>query len=156
MRERMKSLLIVIGAFGCLALLAGCALIQPAGALTLNVGYSEESSSVQLSITDGPEQGLSGIFIEASALRFDPSVIRLSSVHGSNDFAVLSHSFDNRNGEASIVAVKAVGGIRNGVIATLTFVRIDDGNPGISVDPGGVHLLDAADAPIESFCVLSN
>ena len=117
----------------------------------LNVEYSEGTNLIVLSVSGAPEQGVAGLFLEEGALQFDTDRILLTGVHGSDDFTILSHHFDNVAGGASVVAVNPTKGIRNGVIVTLSFLQVGEGDPRIELDLDSVFLVDSYNMELEGF-----
>ena len=156
MRRRLRCLFLAVAVLGCALLCPSCDLFQPKAGLTLNVEYSEAANSIVLSVSGAPQEGVAGVFVEAEAMQFNPGRVLLTGIHGSNDFAVLSHHFNNVDGEVSIVAVNPTAGIRNGVIATITVLRLEEGDPGIIVDPTGIHLVDSYSVELRDFELRSN
>ncbi len=156
MRKRLTCLVLTAFLLGCLLLCPSCALFRPTGPFALSVEYSDEADSIVLSVSGAPQQGVAGLFVEAEAMQFDPDRVLLTGIHGFNDFAILSHHFDNVEGKASVVAVNPTTGIRNGVVATITVLQVEEGDPGIVIDPTGIHLVDSHSAELYDFQCASN
>ena len=153
MQRLLRYLLSAAALLGCALLCSSCTWVQP---VRVNVEYSEDTNSIVLSVSGAPEQGVAGLFLEEGALQFDTDKILLTGMHGSNDFTILSHHFDNVGGGASVVAVNPTNGIRNGIIATISFLQVGEGDPGIDLDPDSVSLVDSYNMELEGFELWTN
>ena len=156
MQRRMRFLLVVTVLLGCALLCSSCAWLQLERGLALNLEISEDTNSIVLSVSGAPKQGVAGLLIETGALQFDTDTILLTGIHGSNDFTILSHHFDNVEGGATVVAVNATKGIREGVIATMSFLRVGESDPGIDLNPDGVSLVDCYNMKVEELELWTN
>jgi len=82
-------------------------------------------TKVVISVTEIVDGGLASIEIQT-----DPGFytgMRNLSVVGENGFEVISSSFDDVNGVLKFVAVRTIGGLAGGPVATVHFTR--DGSP---------------------------
>ncbi len=156
MQRQLRYPLSAAALLGCVLLCSSCTWFQPRRELALNVEYSEDTNSIVLSVSGAPEQGVAGLFLEEGALQFDTDKILLTGMHGSNDFTILSYHFDNVDGGATVVAVNPTKGIRNGVIATISFLQVDEGDPGIDLDPDSISLVDSYNMELGGFELRTN
>lgn len=148
----------VVVAVTC-ALLAcsSCSWIHDLGRTALVLEFSESASEISISVARAKRDGaIGGISIQGAGLAFDPEIIVLTGIYGSNGFSILSHRFDNVAGTATVVAVNAVDGIRNGTIATIEFTRIAEGEPNLELDPDAVVLVSVHNILLSGYDVCND